>query len=330
MKRASFNSTRCWSWLRLWLVWSFAFLLSWVRTPAAQPAPSFTVEAALRDVGREPSPQKAEALRFLMQLDRSAQASLARALEGESVGSTKLSGALLEAASVDDDERALLAIRTMDHWSASAESGLARMARGTKAKHHERVAAQFRSLGGTVFLREDAIVEVVLNGCRLVDTDLRGLRGLREITDLSLERTPIGDGGMHYLADLTRLEWLNLFLTQVSDEGLVHLKKLRRLERLPVGGTRVTDAGLKMLGELPSLKYLGLRGTRVTDAGMSALASMVSLTELNLGDTAVTDAGLESLSSLKSLRVLYLGATPVTDVGLARLSRALPECTIHR
>lgn len=57
---------------------------------------------------------------------------------------------------------------------------------------------------------------------------------------------------------------------------------------------------------------------------------MASLTELNLGDTAVSDVGLETLASLKSLHVLYLGATPATEAGIARLSRALPDCTIHR
>lgn len=297
---------------------------------AATVEPAWSARTAAEALAGSEVQRSEAALRYLMDAGGEAHATLAGVLSGSSSLHDSASSRLLDLAASDDDARALLAIRALNQWSASSVASLARWAGALKTRHHERVAAQFRTLGGTVFLKEGVIVEVVLNGCRIVDTDLRGLRGLQEITDLSLERTPIGDEGLKHVAELNRLEWLNLFLTQVSDDGLAHLKKLRRLERLPIGGTRVTDAGLKILSDLPCLKYLGLRGTRISDQGMTALASMKGLTELNLSDTAVGDVGLEALRSLKSLRVLYLGSTSTTEAGIARFSKALPDCQILR
>ncbi|MCC7376529.1 MAG: hypothetical protein IT581_17855 [Verrucomicrobiales bacterium] len=290
----------------------------------------WSARTAIEALADSPLKRSEAALRYLVETGGLTHATVAEVLTNSSTVGASVSSRLLDLAESDDDARALLAMRALNQWSAASVAELARWASTAKTRHHERVAAQFRSLGGTVFLKGGVIVEVVLNSCRIVDTDLRGLRGLQEITDLSFERTPIGDAGLKHVAELHRLEWLNLFLTQVSDDGLAHLKKLRRLERLPIGGTRVTDAGLKTLSDLPSLKYLGLRGTRITDKGMPILDSMRGLTELNLGDTAVGDVGLEALRSLKSLRVLYLGSTAATDAGIARFSRALPDCQIQR
>ena len=84
--------------------------------------------------------------------------------------------------------------------------------------------AELRRLGGTVFERDGAVVEVNLNRTRVEDRDLDGLAGFTAMTDRSLEETAIGDDGLRRLAGLKVLVWLNLYRTRVGDDGLSHLR----------------------------------------------------------------------------------------------------------
>jgi hypothetical protein len=51
---------------------------------------------------------------------------------------------------------------------------------------------------------------------------------------------------------------------------------------------------------------------------------------LDLSHSDVTDAGLKDLAGLNNLAELHLEDTKVTPAGLSELSRALPNCRIHR
>jgi hypothetical protein len=111
------KDARCWSWLQAMA--RVLRFLGWVVLMAPDPVsaaesvnPAFTVETALQEVGREPGRHKGDALRFLMELGRPGYASLAKALETDPDSATRLSGAVLEAASAEDDARALAAVRT--------------------------------------------------------------------------------------------------------------------------------------------------------------------------------------------------------------------------
>jgi hypothetical protein len=84
--------------------------------------------------------------------------------------------------------------------------------------------AELRRLGGTVFERDGAVVEVNLNRTRVEDRDLDRLAVFTAMTDLSLEETAIGDDGLRRLAGLKVLVWLNLYRTRVGDDGLSHLR----------------------------------------------------------------------------------------------------------
>ncbi|HVR75717.1 MAG TPA: sulfatase-like hydrolase/transferase [Planctomycetota bacterium] len=212
---------------------------------------------------------------------------------------------------------------------------------------------RLRDLGGTVHMKEDRVVEVVLNRCEITE-DLPGLiAGFADMTDLSLEQTAVGDSAMAELARLEKLEWLNLYRTRVGDVGLRHLGRMKSLRLLPIGETRVTDAGLAHLESMAQLEYLGLRGNRITDAGLAHVAKLRELKGLHLGGTSVTDAGLihltalekleklwldgtaitdacvDSLSRLRSLRELHAAGTKLTARGIADLRRALPGCEVQ-
>ena len=105
------------------------------------------------------------------------------------------------------------------------------------------------------------------------------------------------DADLRYLKNIKRLRQLSLYGTQVTDAGLVHLKDLRPLEALDLTNTQVTDAGLVHVKEVKSLRRLDLVNTRVTDAGLVHLAALRDRfpLELNLRGTRATAAGVEKL-----------------------------------
>ncbi len=105
----------------------------------------------------------------------------------------------------------------------------------------------------------------------LVDSWLMQLRGLTQLTDLSLSDAAITDSGLAQLEGLTRLEWLNLDYTRITDAGLVHLRNLSNLRQLALTGTQVSDVGLVQLRNLRNLELLWIDGTNVTDAGIEEL-----------------------------------------------------------
>ena len=159
-------------------------------------------------------------------------------------------------------------------------------------------AGQLRAIGAHVFAdaKSGKVTEVSANSnSKIDDSHLRLIATFPDITDLSLERTRVGDGGVHHLVGLRKLEWLNLFQTSVGDEGLEQLSKIASLKLLPIGGTRVSDAGLKHVKEMGQLEYLGLRGNAITDAGLMKLSSLTNLEELWLAGTEVDPATVEQL-----------------------------------
>jgi Leucine-rich repeat (LRR) protein len=187
----------------------------------------------------------------------------------------------------------------------------------------EKLAArELRELGLHVFIDLDSgrVDEVNGNGNeRLTDADFTRVADLPMLTDLSLERTAIGDSGLKHVAGLTNLEWLNLYRTNVGDAGLENFVGLEKLQQLPIGETRVTDAGLPRIAKLKSLIYLGLRGNAITDAGLADLEGMTELTGLHLGQTEVSDRGLKGLNKLVNLERLWLHDTAVTNDGVQQL-----------
>jgi hypothetical protein len=102
----------------------------------------------------------------------------------------------------------------------------------------------------------------------LTDRALEHIRGLKQLTALSLGDNKITDDGLDLLKDLQSLKFLDLANTGVTDAGLKKVAKLRALETLDLEGTKVTDAGLDALKGLKSLKFLRVEKTPVTTEGV--------------------------------------------------------------
>ena len=125
-----------------------------------------------------------------------------------------------------------------------------------------------------------------------------------------------------------KLTELSLHRTQVTDGGLKHLGRLNGLTKLNLSATSMTGKGLKELAGLKGLTALSLHDTKLTDEGLRELPAVKSLTFLQLGGTRITDAGLKELAALKNLTKLDLSYTEVTDAGVKELQKSLPECQI--
>lgn len=230
----------------------------------------------------------------------------------------------------------------------------AKSAKSSPRVSQDQAVATIRETGGHVFLREGKVVEVQLNRARVDDDSLTLVALFPELTDISLEETPITDRGLAHLSKLRKVEWLNLYRTKIGDAGLESLSHIGSLKFLPIGETGVTDKGLEHLRGLSDLEYLGLRATKITDTGLDTVARLTTLRGLHVGETKVTDRGVQKLASLTKLEKLWLNETSITDASVdtlvrlerlqqldisgtrlsadavRRLTKALPRCRITR
>ena len=81
---------------------------------------------------------------------------------------------------------------------------------------------------------------------------------LRNLRELSLSNTAVGDEGVSSLRALERIEILELSSTNISDMAVESISQMRRLAELSIAGTNVSDTGLKKLEERDSLRTLVL------------------------------------------------------------------------
>jgi Leucine-rich repeat (LRR) protein len=89
----------------------------------------------------------------------------------------------------------------------------------------------------------------------VTDPDLRCLRSLDRLRELSLSDTEIGDAGLAHLSKLSNLERLNLMRTRITGAGLLHLKGLASIRDLALDSTSIGDAGLAHLKDLKTLDF---------------------------------------------------------------------------
>lgn len=80
---------------------------------------------------------------------------------------------------------------------------------------------------------------------RVTNQGLAQLSGLRNLTALGLQWTPITDDGLIHLRDIPSLRLIDLSHTDVSNAGLKHLEEMPNLNRLFIAGTRITEDGVR-------------------------------------------------------------------------------------
>lgn len=163
-----------------------------------------------------------------------------------------------------------------------------------------------------------------LDSCtNITSAGLVNLEQLRNLSELSLCDTRIGDDGLVHIEELTGLTELRLVNAAISDAGLANLSGLTRLRLLSLAGnSAITQAGLGHLAGMHELRNLYLSDNpRITDAGLAHLRDLTNLRSLFLDNTGITDAGMPHLSRLTELRELYLSNNPgITNATLTHLT----------
>ncbi|AGA30024.1 leucine-rich repeat domain-containing protein [Singulisphaera acidiphila] len=174
-------------------------------------------------------------------------------------------------------------------------------------------------------------------------SSLGPLRGLTNLTQLTLGATQIEDRELAVAAGLPKLSYLMIGGRRITEAGLARLAESKSLTGLRFTDTSIadlrplsprlhalwglymensalTDAGLEPLSDATRIGDLTITGSRMTDAGLHHLAPLPSLWKLRLGRSAITDAGLGRLKSLKSLETLSLTETKLTDSSVETLA----------
>ncbi len=166
------------------------------------------------------------------------------------------------------------------------------------------------------------------------DSHMRALAANKQIEELDLEATEIGDLGLAELAKLTKLRKLRLNATTVSDRGLAALANMTQLEELSLAGTLVRNlaplpasltsldlsnlnlspGAFKQIAALPKLRRLNLA---YTDLPLQALPQV---TALDLTGTDVDDAVLKVLAQMPDLEELLISHGRFTEDGFAALA----------
>ena len=108
------------------------------------------------------------------------------------------------------------------------------LARADEAE--DRSAAFFKKIGGRVYRAEGKpgkpVISMDLVFAKFIDSDLRQLAGLQNLTTLDLNNTKVGDGALREVAALKQLEELSLCGTKVTPAGLKALAPLKKLKTI--------------------------------------------------------------------------------------------------
>ena len=120
----------------------------------------------------------------------------------------------------------------------------------------------------------ESLEQLNLMGHKLTEAGVVHLQGLKNLKQLLLQNTLVGDRGLEKLATMTALQRLYLngsFGILITDAGVEHLRKLHDLEVLNLNQAGITDRCLETLGDMPSLHEVWLQSTAVTDVGVAKL-----------------------------------------------------------
>jgi hypothetical protein len=175
-------------------------------------------------------------------------------------------------------------------------------------------STQITNVGLHQLHHSKTLTELYLSGTKITDTGIASLKELDQLQVLDVAKTAVtgatfdrlparslrkivldgctfGDGGGHYLGQLTELTALSAKDCPVSDAGLASLKELKKLAKVDLTGTTAGDAAAKVLGALPELEVAAFDRTPLTDAGLKELARAPKLRFVEARGTKVTKQG---------------------------------------
>ncbi|MBC7853404.1 MAG: hypothetical protein IAF94_08215 [Pirellulaceae bacterium] len=173
-------------------------------------------------------------------------------------------------------------------------------------------------------------VSLGLDGTPITPDGFKQLKGFKNLRNLSLQRTAVGDESVPILAQLTTLQLLNLKDTKISGEGLFALRN-----SLP---------NCQIVGDWNDLSRFGKYNPRMVERirskGSTTIVGRATIPIQRdqkrpeklvvLSGPLIADFHLSLLEQLDSLEVLDLRGASVTDDGVQKLQKALPKLRIYR
>lgn len=144
---------------------------------------------------------------------------------------------------------------------------------------------------------------------------------------LDLSGTRVTDGGIPYLAPMTRLRYLRVAHTSITGKGFRALAGLPSLKSVDLSGTSITDDDIPAPEQWGAIRDLRLGDTSITDRGAARLARL-PIAYLGLRGTSISDAGMDALSRSAALQGLDVYETRVTEEAVNRLKTKLPNCHV--
>ncbi len=141
----------------------------------------------------------------------------------------------------------------------------------------------------------------------------------------------IDDKSVEGLRNMKQLQVVRLDRARVTDKGLAIIADVVNLNNLMLTGSAVTGTGFRdHAGKLPNLTNCLLNETRLSDEGLQQLlAAAPRLENLMIVKTAVTDKGLKQLKDVQQLKNLMLSKDRYSSAVLDELRAALPQCKIN-
>ncbi len=130
------------------------------------------------------------------------------------------------------------------------------------------------------------LAKLLLNDTEVNDESMKvlGKQGLKNLTELNLHSTRVGDDGIAALKGMN-FKTLNLADTIIGDDAMKDIKGMKSLQVLTLDYSGVGNEGVKHLKDMPNLRSLSMKGCPITDDSISDLAKAQQLMLLNLEDT---------------------------------------------
>jgi Leucine-rich repeat (LRR) protein len=148
-------------------------------------------------------------------------------------------------------------------------------------------------------MSQTKLQHLYIDGVPLTVEFIKAIRGHKQLTELSLARTQIGN--VDGLGDLTQLEVLNLSLNpQIVQGGLRDIGRLKNLRQLVLADGIVGDADGAWIGELKKLTALAIVECPITDDIVPSLLKLPKLRYVNLTDTDISRAGAQRVRDTHS------------------------------
>ena len=198
--------------------------------------------------------------------------------------------------SIKEKGGAVAEITAEQNVSADARLNSYLHQRGSQLIELDVNGSSFSDKGLGLLNKAPNLQKLMLNDCEFNNDSMKvlGQQGLKNLKELNLHATRVGDEGIAELKNLP-ISTLNISDTCITDEGMQHIKSMKNLQVLNLDYGMVGNEGIKAFKDMPSLRSVSLKGTSLNDDAIPELAKAQQLMVLNLEDTKLTPAGIQKL-----------------------------------